>query len=107
MTYQVFVLKDAEQDILEIYEYVARNDSISKADKLIERIEEKCKSLSEYANRGHIPPELDRISIPNYLEIHYKPYRILYQIIDKSVFVHCILDGRRDLRELLHERLLR
>ena len=107
MKYRVFILKDAEQDILELYEYVALNDALSKAKKLIEKLEEKCKSLSEYANRGHIPPELDRVSIYNYLEIHYKPYRIIYQIIDKNVFIHCILDGRRDLTELLHERLLR
>jgi toxin ParE1/3/4 len=90
-----------------LYEYVALNDALSKADKLIEKLEEKCKSLSEYANRGHIPPELDRVSIYNYLEIRYKPYRIIYQIIEKNVFIHCILDGRRDLTELLHERLLR
>jgi toxin ParE1/3/4 len=107
MTYRVFVLKDAEQDILELYEYVAGNDSITRADKLIDKIEEKCKSLSQYANRGHIPPELDRISVHNYLEIHHKPYRIIYQIIDKNVFIHCILDSRRDLKELLHGRLLR
>jgi len=107
MKYRVFILKDAEQDILELYEYVALNDALSKAKKLIEKLEEKCKSLSEYANRGHIPPELDRVSIYNYLEIHYNPYRIIYQIIDKNVFIHCILDGRRDLTELLHERLLR
>jgi len=24
-----------------------------------------------------------------------------------DVFVHCVLDGRRELEELLHERLLR
>ncbi|UCF64844.1 MAG: type II toxin-antitoxin system RelE/ParE family toxin [bacterium] len=107
MKYRVFILKDAEQDILELYKYVALNDALSKADRLIEKLEEKCKSLSEYANRGHIPPELDRVSVYNYVEIHYKPYRILYQIIDKDVFIHCILDGRRDLTELLHERLLR
>jgi toxin ParE1/3/4 len=40
-------------------------------------------------------------------EIHFKPYRIIYQIIDKRVFVHCVLDGRRDLQELLERRMLR
>lgn len=107
MKYQVFILKDAEQDILDLYDYIAVNDSLSKADRLIDKLEEKCKSLPEFTNRGHIPPELYRISVYNYLEIHYKPYRIIYQIIDKNVFIHCILDGRRDLTDLLHERILR
>ena len=107
MKYQVFLLKDAELDIQEIYEYVAINGSPSRADQLIDKLEEKCRSLTNYANRGHIPPELERVSIYSYLEIHYKPYRIIYQIIDIKVFIHCVLDGRRDLSELLYERILR
>lgn len=107
MKYQVFILKDAEQDILQLYEYVALHDSPAKADRLIDNLEKKCKSLSELASRGHVPPELDRISVYNYLEIHFKPYRIIYQIINKNVFIQCILDSRRDLTDILIERLLR
>jgi toxin ParE1/3/4 len=107
MKYQVFILKDAEQDILQLYEYVALNDSPAKADRLIDKLEKKCNSLSELANRGRVPPELDRISVYNYLEIHFKLYRIIYQIINKNVFIQCILDSRRDLTDILIERLLR
>ena len=31
----------------------------------------------------------------------------IYQIEGQTVFVHCVLDGRRDLQELLERRLLR
>jgi prevent-host-death family protein len=34
-------------------------------------------------------------------------YRILYEVQEQAVFVHAILDGRRDLRDLLERRLLR
>ena len=57
--------------------------------------------------RGHPPPELERIGMLDFKEIHYKPYRIIYEIYKSEVFVHCILDGRRDLQELLHKRVLR
>ncbi len=107
MKYQVFMVSDAEEDILEIYKYASRNDSIQRAENLYQKLEETCLSLTEFPNRGHIPPELERIGVFNFLEIHYKPYRIIYQIIESNVYIHCILDGRRDLQELLQQRLLR
>ena len=51
--------------------------------------------------------ELSLLGIDNFLELNYKPYRIIYQIIEKVVFVHCIFDGRRDMQKLLQERLIR
>lgn len=53
------------------------------------------------------PPELERIGVTDYREVHFKPYRLIYQIIGKKVFVHCVLDWRRDSQELLERRLLR
>lgn len=107
MKYQVYIIADAEEDIYSIYRYIAINDSIQKAETFLKNIENKISDLSEFVNRGHIPPELDRIGINEYREVHFKPYRIIYQIIESDVYVHCILDERRDLEDLLQERLLR
>ena len=107
MKYQVYVISEAEDDLFEIYQYVAKNDSIARAKKLLYKLEEACLSLSELPNRGHVPPELERVAVHDYLEIHYKPYRIIYQIISNRVYIHGVLDGRRDLGELLQKRLLR
>lgn len=57
--------------------------------------------------RGHIPPEMARLGVHDFREIHYKPYRILYEIIGTEVIVHAVVDGRRDLRDILAARLLR
>ena len=107
MKYKVYIISDAEKDLTELYHHVAKYDSPEKADHLLDQIESTCQTLSELAHRGPTPPELERIGIFDYKEVHYKPYRILYQIIDSSVFIHCVLDGRRDLQELLEKRLLR
>lgn len=107
MNYNVFLIADAEEDIIEIYNYVAAHDSVENAEYLLNKLEETCNSLSILPNRGHIPPELERVSLLNYQEIHYKPYRIIYEIVEDYVYVHCILDGRRDIQQLLYERLLR
>ena len=107
MKFSVYIIQDAELDIIDIYNYIAENDSFESADYVFNKLEELCQSLSEFPNRGHCPPELEYVNIRDYLEIHYKSYRIIYQIIGKKVFIHCVLDGRRDLPELLHNRLIR
>ena len=40
MKYEVLVVEDAEADLLEIYRYVALNDSLESADQLIDKLEE-------------------------------------------------------------------
>ncbi|MBX2977293.1 MAG: type II toxin-antitoxin system RelE/ParE family toxin [Ignavibacteriaceae bacterium] len=105
--FKVNIVSSAEEDLFEIYQYVFFNDSEEKAEILYSRLYEKCLSLQEYQNRGHVPPELNLLGIDDFQELHYKPYRIIYQIVEKGVFIHCVLDGRRDMQKLLHERLMR
>ncbi len=107
MKYNVLFLADAEKDINEIYEYISSSDSNLNADKLINKIIKKCEDLESFPNRGHKLPELEYTEGKDYIEIHYKPYRIIYRIVERAVFIFSILDGRRDLKDLLNKRLLR
>lgn len=107
MKYKVLIDPLAKQDMKEIFLYAAFNDSISSADKLLVSIETTITKLEEYPERGHIPQELRQTGIKRYLEIHYKPYRIIYEIENNLIYVHCVLDARRNIQEILGERLLR
>lgn len=107
MKFKVNFISDAEDDLLEIYKYVYVNDSVDDAEKLFSNLCKKCLTLEVFPDRGRIPPELKLLEIEDFLEIFYKPYRIIYQIIRDEVFIHCILDGRREIQKLLQERLLR
>ena len=107
MRFEVLILPEAEDDPVDLYLYVAGHDSSGHADKLLEVLEQKCMSLSMNPERGHAVPELDRIYVAGFREIHFRPYRIIYQVAGRRVFVHAVLDGRRDLQELLERRLLR
>jgi len=107
MKYAVYWVEDAEKDLLEIYRYVALNDSPEKAEKLLGHLEQTILKLETLPDRGHYPPELERIGIHEYQEVFFKPYRIVYQIMESEVFIHCVLDGRRDLQDLLQNRVLR
>lgn len=107
MSHEIHISEDAERDIFGIYEYITYNDSMEKADYVYSRIRECISKLHLNPERGHYPKELETLGITEYLEIHFKPYRIVYQIQESNVIIHCVLDGRRDLEELLHLRLLR
>lgn len=105
--YKVNIVQSAETDLLEIYKYIYFNDSEENADKIYSKLENIIRSLEELSHRGHIPKELKLLGVEDFLEINYKHFRIIYQIIGNEVFVHCILDGRRDMQKLLQERLIR
>lgn len=101
------MIDEARADLLGIYEYILKHDSAQSADHVFDNIEDLCCSLAEFLERGHPPPELSRLHVTHFLEIHFKPYRVIYEIEGRRVFVHCILDGRRELQDLLERRLLR
>ena len=105
--YRVRLTDEAELDLVDIYRYVTDNDSVAAADNLLDALERLCAALSELPQRGHIPPELARVAVTSYQEVHFKPYRVIYEVIGREVIVHGILDGRRDMQSLLERQLLR
>lgn len=105
--YNVIFDQYAEDDLFDVYAFVAMNDSVARADKLLEALRQTCLKLRKLPHRGNVVPELFEVGVLEFRELHYKPYRVIYSFESTTVFVHCILDGRRDIQDLLQERLLR
>jgi toxin ParE1/3/4 len=106
MAFRVLLTEDAERDLEELYAYIAGNDSAAAAAQVLDRIERAIESLGRFPNRGHYPEELLSLGIREYRETLLKPYRIIYRVIGRAVFVYLIADGRRDMQTLLARRLL-
>lgn len=106
MKYEVRVTGVAQDDLFSIYRYVAINDSQGKAEHLLDNIQKTMTSLETMPARGNHPMEMQRWGIFDFREIFFKPYRIIYEIRDKAVFIHAVLDGRRNCEDLLQQRLL-
>ena len=102
--YDVVWSNIAETDLKNIVEYIA-DDSPSNALKIFRRIKQKASSLYTYPERGRIVPELRDQGILQYREIVISPWRILYRISEKSVFVSSALDSRRNIEDILLKRL--
>lgn len=106
MAFEVFLTDGAARDIEELYDYIARHDALGKAEHAIAHIEKAVGSLSKFPERGVYPGELAALGIRDYREIFFKPYRIIYRVAGRAVYVYLIADGRRDMQTLLQRRLL-
>ena len=106
MPFPVFLTDDAARDLDELYEYIALHDAPQKAANVLGQIERAFSRLSKFPERGAHPKELLTLGILEYREIFFKPYRIIYRIMGKNIYVLLIADGRRDMQTLLQRRLL-
>ena len=107
MAFLVQLTDDATRDLEDICDYIDRHDVPGRADYVLEQLEKAFSSLSEYPERGNYPTELLDIGIREYREIFFRPYRIVYRVMENNVYVLLIADGRRDMQTLLQRRLLR
>lgn len=104
--YEVLLTEGAERDLETIHSYIAESDSIASADHVLERLMEAAEGLSRFPERGGFPKELSGLGIKEYRQILFKPYRVVYRIMETKVVVYLIADGRRDMQSVLSERLL-
>lgn len=104
--FQVLLTGDAARDLEEIFDYIAEHDDPAKANHVLDRIEEAVGSLATFPERGSHPKELLSLGIREYRQTFLKPYRVIYRIVGRRVYVYLIVDGRRDMQTLLARRLL-
>ncbi len=106
MPFAVLLTNDAAQDLEALHDFIAVHDAPQEADCVLEKIEKAFSRLSEFPERGAYPRELLALGIREYREVFFKPYRIIYRVIDRNVYVMLIADGRCDMQSLLQRRLL-
>jgi len=104
--YFVSLTEGAETDLNEIVSYIAK-DSVQNALRVLERLENKVNSLNKMPERGRYVPELLDKNIREYKELIENPWRIFYKIDGNEVFVLAIIDGRRNIEDILIEKLIR
>ena len=107
MRFEVRLTADAVRDLEEIDDWISKHDSPAKAAHVAASIEAAIATLKRFPERGRHPAELLALGIRDYRETFFKPYRILYYVEGKVVYVTLIADGRRNMQALLGRRLVR
>jgi len=103
--YKVQIPSSVVCDIQEIVDYIAEDNAII-ALEILDRLEKKINSLKEYPERGRVVPELLNQNIVEYHEIIEAPWRIIYKIIDSNIFILTVIDGRRNVQDILLRKLI-
>ena len=106
MAHTVLFTAGAERDLAEIVDYITEFDSPANASRVLDKLLTVAESLAGFPERGSHPRELLSLGIREFRQLFFKPYRLIYSNTDKTVYVHLIADGRRDMQALLQRRLL-
>jgi len=104
--YTVKMTRQAEDDLNEIITFIAKNNP-QTAIKILERIQAKIKTLDCFPSRGVYVAELLAKNIKDYRQITELPWRIIYRIDGKIVYILAIVDSRRNLQSILVKMLLK
>jgi plasmid stabilization system protein ParE len=96
----------AEKDLLGIVDFIADDDP-GTALGILNKIEADTAKLDHSPRRGRTVPELLKQGISRYREIVIKPWRVIYRIEKKKVYVVSVIDGRRNVEDVLLARLLK
>jgi addiction module RelE/StbE family toxin len=103
--YEVRWSETSEKDLISIIEYIAQN-SPSLAHEKFKEIKEEASCLYSLPERGRIVPELQEQGIIQYRELIVPPWRIIYRVSKKSVYVLSVLDSRQNVEDVLLKRLI-
>ncbi len=94
MARKVVWTEPAWEDLIAAAEYIAR-DSEAYAATFVQEVEEAAASLSHFAERGQLVPEIGKNTIREFL---VKPYRLMYEISESEILILTLVHGARRIR---------
>lgn len=103
--YKVIWSNVAEEDLKNIIEYIADEDVLN-AQNIFKKIKKKASNLYLFPSRGRIVPELKDQGITQYRELSIPAWKVIYKISEKDVDVLCVFDSRRNIEDILLQRLI-
>ena len=103
--YKVIWANTAEADLKDIIEYISI-DNPQNALKILKKIKQRASELYALPERGRIVPELQDQGILQYREIVIPPWRLVYRIAERKVFVLSLIDSRRNVEDILFKRFV-
>jgi plasmid stabilization system protein ParE len=103
--FSVYWTKSATLDLTSIIDYLSY-ESIENTKRILGKIERSTSRLTLFPHRGRVVPELKDHGILIYHELICLPWRVIYRMEGRIVWVMAVIDGRRNLEDLLLERFL-
>lgn len=104
---KVVILASAELDLKELRSYLVKNFSQDTWQKTYGKLKESIRHLATVPHVGSIPEELEALNLSQYRQILSGMNRIIYETRQDAVYIHLMVDTRRDMKSFLMRRLVR
>ncbi|PVX61360.1 type II toxin-antitoxin system RelE/ParE family toxin [Paraburkholderia unamae] len=101
------VLPTARIGIDELRSYIVRTFGWDTWRQTSARLQETIAHIRQFPESGHVPVELEGFFEDSFRQVLSGNNRILYQVRGDTVFLHLVVDVRRDLPSLLQRIVLR
>jgi len=103
----VLVLESAEHDLKDLRSYIVKNFSSEIWRETYATLKESIRNLQDFPLSGSIPDEIEKLHLSQYRQVVAGLNRIVYEVRQDTIYIHMIVDARRDMNALLTKRLLR
>ena len=107
MSLKIVILESAEHDLNDLKTYIVKNFSTKIWQNTYAKLKESIRSLQDFPCAGSIPEELEKLNLSQYRQVVSGLNRIIYEVRQDIIYIHIIVDSRRDMSALLIRRLLR
>lgn len=101
------MLESAELDLKDLRSYIIKEFSLSTWQKTLQQIKASIGHLARFPLLGAIPDELRNLNLTQYRQVLSGMNRIIYEVRQNTVYIHLIVDARRDMPSFLMWRLVR
>lgn len=109
MSFTVFLLDDAEQDLWNIHTYIHHQFSEALADRIYQDIRDGILLLEKNPQLGTVIAELAALGMSSFRQmVVMKKNRVVYELDTKQqhVYVYLICTERQDYETVLRRRIL-
>ena len=105
-SYRIVWAPSAVDDLEDILDHVAGSDTPESAHALCSKVVQRIEKLRTNPRRCRIVPELREVGVTKYRELVVAPYRVFFHLSGRTVNLIGVLDGRRELEEILIRRVI-
>jgi addiction module RelE/StbE family toxin len=99
LTYQINYLPSAQQDLLEIIEYISKDDA-QAAHAFVDKLDATISKLAAFPFLGLIPNDR-RLQSLKYRMLVIQNYLVFYVVIEDEIEIRRILHGKRKYQFIL------
>ena len=104
---KVVILQSAQADLVALRSYIVKNFSTATWQMTYTKLKATIRNLALFPQLGGVPNELESLNLMQYRQVLSGMNRIIYEVRQDRVYIHLIVDTRRDLKDVLMQRLLR